>query len=143
MNGELGNGTAEDRMHFHINFVGYWSIASIGVAACPGIYCIFSGTSTRVNRLLYIGESYNIEDRIRNHEKYYDWAYAANGQALFFTVAALSPTIDRSQLEAALIHWYKPTCNVEYVHNFPFPTTTVSMRGPIESLNKHFTVGGT
>lgn len=127
-------------MHYTVNFVGYWTISSIGVASCPGIYCVCAGPSTITNRLLYIGESYNIESRIATHEKRLDWLRAANGFPLYFSVSVFSPALDRRPPEAALIYHFKPPCNVEHVNHFPYQPMTITVKGPIPHLNGQFPV---
>lgn len=127
-------------MHYTVNFVGYWTISSIGVAGCPGIYCVCAGASTIMNRLLYIGESHHIESRIATHEKRLEWLRAANGHPLYFSVAAFSQVVDRRPPEAALIHYFKPPCNVEYIGHFPYPPMSITVKGPITYLNGQFPV---
>ena len=126
-------------MHYTLNFVGYWTTTSVGIAAYPGIYCVCAGYS-RTSIPLYIGEAADIESRIANHEKRFEWASVAQGQPLYFSFVRFSPAVDRRQPEAAMINYYKPPCNVEYVNNFPYPPTLITVKGPIVSLNGEFQV---
>lgn len=83
-----------------------------------GLYVILVRDETcspRPYRLLYIGESENLNTRVTtNHEKHSDWTREAKGKPLF--VAYHAPlgltTSQRKELEERLIKKYDPPCNV-------------------------------
>lgn len=127
-------------MPLDINFIGYWPISLTSVAAHAGIYCILAGTSAKTSRLLYVGETNNIEERINSHDKWPDWKAEANDHRLYFTTFADRDVPIREQAEAAIINHLKPPCNMYYKENFPFPTTQIRMTGPALILNNTFTV---
>lgn len=127
-------------MDLDINFIGYWPISLTSVAAHPGIYCILAGTSAKTSRLLYVGETNNIEYRINRHDKWPDWKIEANNHCLYFTTFPDNNIAIREQAEAAIINHFQPPCNMYYKENFPFSTTTVKMTGPVPILNETFTV---
>ena len=128
-----------DKMTYALNFVGYWTISSVGPAYHSGIYCVCVGSLPNCS-VIYIGESENIADRISTHEKMREWLRVANGNSLNFTPASISYSGGRERAEAAMINHYKPICNVEYVNSFPFPITTIVTTGPVGILNGQFTV---
>jgi hypothetical protein len=61
---------------------------------CSGVYVVYAGRQTSkehcaLRKLLYIGESGDIETRLGNeHEKYEDWkSLLKNGEILYFSFA--------------------------------------------------------
>lgn len=133
---------------YSLDFGGYWRAPNIsGLPAKSGIYCVYAcvhnvaaGTVT-IHRLLYIGEAENIQARVTGHEKWQAWTRELKaGEELCFNAALISPATDRQRAEAAMIHHHKPPCNVEYVHTFPFETTTVATSGKNAKLDRLFTV---
>lgn len=65
---------------FSIEFDGYWREPNKGsVPAKSGIYCVYScvydaqGKTVSLKKLIYIGESENVNERLANHEKLPDW----------------------------------------------------------------------
>lgn len=96
-----------------------------------------------IHKLIYVGESANVNDRVANHEKYKDWLkYVRRGNELCFSFVGVGTT-DRDRAEAAIIFKHKPPENEEYVDYFPFDRTTMSLSGKTTLLNTYFTVNRT
>lgn len=133
---------------YSLDFDGYWRAPNInGLPAKSGIYCVYACVhnvnekTVTLRRLLYIGEAENIQSRVAGHERWKDWERELKaGEELCFNAALISPAADRQRAEAAMIHHHKPPCNVEYVHTFPFDTTTVATSGKNAKLDSYFTV---
>ncbi len=129
-----------------LNFKGYWPEPNIaGLPAESGIYCVYACTNhpneVRIRKLLYIGESDNICERVKGHERWDDWRSELQlGEVLCFNAALISPKSDRERAEAAMIYEHKPPCNVEYVNHFPFDTTSIQTTGKTCLLKARFTV---
>lgn len=133
---------------YDLDFDGYWRAPNIGgLPAKSGIYCVYACVhnvrekTVTIRRLLYIGESENVQSRVAGHERWKDWERELKaGEELCFNIALISPATDRQRAEAAMIHHHKPPCNLEYVHTFPFDTTTVATTGKNAKLDSYFTV---
>lgn len=133
---------------YDLEFDGYWrERKASGVPAKSGIYGVYAATHNQgndtvtLNRLLYIGESENVRDRVTNHEKWEKWRLQLRaGEELCFNMAPIGPAADRERAEAAMIYEYKPPCNEEYVHSFPFDQTTITTRGRNALMRERFTV---
>ena len=92
-----------------------------------------------LDKLIYIGESVNVHDRIQGHEKWPAWRrHLSHGQELCINFAAVSG--ERERAEAALIFHHKPPENTEFVNQFPYATTTVHTSGRNALLSPVFTV---
>ena len=135
---------------FSIEFNGYWRDKDKGsIPSQSGIYCVYECTynvqakTVSLNKLIYIGEADNVQDRIANHEKYDDWKeYVRYGNELCFSLGAIGVT-NRVRSEAAMIFKHKPPENTEYVNSFPFDRTTMNLSGRIALLTPSFTVNRT
>ena len=64
----------------NLDFDGYWrEINKDGVPSQSGIYCVYSCTynsnngKVSIKKLLYIGESTDVHNRIANHDRLDDW----------------------------------------------------------------------
>ena len=64
---------------YSIDFDGYWLDSNKGsISSQSGIYCAYScvynvsGNTVSIKKLIYIGESDNVNSRIASHEKYDD-----------------------------------------------------------------------
>ncbi len=133
---------------YSMEFDGYWREHAIsGLPAKSGVYCVYAclynenAKTVDLKRLLYIGESADVQDRVKNHEKWPDWRKKlGEGQVLCFSAAVISGESDRQRVEAAEIFKHKPPCNTEYVNNFPFDKTTVTNSGKAALLQAQFTV---
>ena len=134
-------------LYFNLNFEGYWRYVNRGsVPDKSGVYCVYATTynsnnnTVTLNRLLYIGESENIRERLSNHEKLKDWERLLKpGEIISFSTVKVDPYY-RERVEAAMIFEHKPPVNTEYVYNFPFDETTISTKGDNALLKEHFVV---
>lgn len=131
---------------YTLNFRGYWTESNIAsLPAESGIYCVYACTDypnkVQIRKLLYIGESDNIRERVKGHERWDDWkSELQRGEKLCFNAALISSESDRERAEAAMIYEHKPPCNVEYVNHFPFDTTSIQTTGENYLLKARFTV---
>lgn len=132
---------------YSIEFDGYWGEKSIsGIPEKSGIYCVYESTPPNsekkitISKLIYIGESSNVNDRIKNHEKCDYWKkQLSSDKVLYFSFAPVD-SYSRNRIEAALIFKHKPSVNTEYVECFPFDKTTIKLSGKTTKLNTEFTV---
>lgn len=132
---------------YNQEFNGYWRETNKGgIPAISGVYCVYECTynlaekTVTLQRLIYIGESENINTRIANHEKQPLWQrYVRAGNELCYSC---SPSGDpgRFRLEAALINRHQPPVNIEYKDNFPFDKTIVQTSGNNALLDRYFVV---
>lgn len=131
-----------------LDFDGYWREEKIGgLPAVSGVYGVYACTFNKaektvsLNRLIYIGESQNVKSRVADHEKWDQWRRKLRvGEQICVNAAPITPSTDRERAEAAMIHHHKPPCNVEFVNDFPYDTTTVSTKGRNALMDSHFTV---
>lgn len=132
---------------FKVDFDGYWRESNIsGIPSKSGVYCVYECSYNKdektvsIRRLIYIGESGNVNDRIQEHEKWDDWkSYVTDGNVLCFSFGYVGSE-NRDRVEAALIFEHKPPENKEYTDSFPFDKTTISLSGKTALLNTNFTV---
>lgn len=130
----------------HLEFDGYWREPNIGsIPAQSGIYCVYAckynanEKTVSLKRLIYIGESENVRERIAGHEKWPAWRrYLEAGQELCFNFGPIIRS--RTRVEAACIYEHKPPANTEYVDHFPYDRTTVTTSGQNALLKGQFTV---
>ena len=130
-----------------IVFQGYWLEVDVsGVPAKSGVYCVYAGTynsdsdTVSLRKLLYVGESGDVNSRLADHEKKAEWKkHLKTGETLCYSFGAVDEA-DRNRAEAAVINHHKPPCNVEYVHSFPFTMTRVKTSGRNYALSSDFTV---
>jgi len=135
---------------FNLNFKGYWHEANI-VSIPPegGLYCVYSCTYNKdndtvaVNKLIYIGEADDVNQRISKHEKWQAWkSHLNSGEEVCFSTAHVDST-SRERIEAALIFKHKPPVNDDYKYSFPFDRTTILVSGVSALLVQIFTVNRT
>jgi hypothetical protein len=130
-----------------LTFGGYWrDVNSAGIPNESGIYLVYTCTYNRraetvdLHRLLYVGESDRVRNRIQGHEKRSKWqAYLLPGQELCYSFAPIASP-DRQRAEAALIYHHQPPVNDDYRDSFPFDETTVSSSGRCAFIDALFTV---
>ncbi|MBI9015018.1 MAG: GIY-YIG nuclease family protein [Clostridiales bacterium] len=121
---------------FNIEFKGHYRYVNIkSIPEISGIYgvstCKFNETAKTVslNKLVYIGESSNVNERINSHEKLKDWEkHLQTGEVLCFNTAVVSGD-DRFNVEASLIYAHKPPVNTEYISHNAYPGTTIKSTG--------------
>ena len=134
--------TAEEaKMQYDLDFKGYWRVPTSGVAPWPGVYCVYVFRSLSSYRVLYIGETSEVESELVGHRLQPSWKRVAKGHDLYFSAAKMLSAPDRKQAAAAMIKHYKPPCNDEYKDVFSFPETTVITTGENLKLEESFTVG--
>jgi len=129
-----------------LKLLGYWTDEQLGeIPDMSGIFCVYAGTAAGngepdIERLLYIGESGNVAQRIRHHECRDEWgSHLESGQVLCYSVAAATH-VYRERLEAALVNVHKPPVNHDYIDRFPFDKTEVHLRGHTDKLMSQFIV---
>lgn len=132
---------------FDVCFDGYWREPNIGgIPSESGVYCVYSciynkteGTVS-IHKLLYIGESEDVNNRIKNHEKWDDWKKELNkNEVICISFGSVNSNI-RNRVEAALIFKHKPPVNTDFVNEFPFDKTTINTGGKNKKLETKFTV---
>ena len=139
---------------YALKFDGYWKVTDTRAGDYPGVYCLYIGSPeiVDISRLLYIGESENIQYRIARHMQDDDMIYKLTYDACneypisippkedryYFSAAKIAN--ERDQVEAAMINYHKPPTNDTYVNDFPFPDTKVFLEGEIHGLSSEFIV---
>ena len=131
---------------FYLEFDGYWREEDIeDIPSKSGIYCVYGcmygeGNKLTIGKLIYIGESGNVSDRVNNHKKRKVWkGYLNKRQKLCFSYAYFYSS-HRERVEAALINRHKPPANIDFVINFPFDKTKINISGKKRFLETSFTV---
>ena len=135
---------------YSIDFDGYWREKNKGgIPKESGIYCVYSCVHNEseknisIKKLIYIGESENVNERIDGHEKLPDWKkHLKSGEELCYNFGGVSSS-SRVRCEAAMIFKHKPPENTEYVNTFPFDQTTMKLSGKTAKLTTNFTVNRT
>ena len=135
---------------FNQNFDGYWrELNKSGIPSTSGIYCVYECThnvqekTVTIHKLIYIGESENVNKRIANHEKQKDWEkHVRQGNELCYSFSAVD-NYSRVRVEAAFIYRHQPPVNTEYKDNFPFDKTIVKSNDKIALLKDYFVVNRT
>lgn len=133
-----------------LKFQGYWRDENrSGIPAEAGVYVVYdavyrpeTGTVT-LRRVLYIGESSDVSDRIENHDRRPVWLRRVGaGGTLCFAFAPIAMP-ERLRAEAALINHHKPPVNDEYANSFPFPDTAMELSGTTALIDTFLTVRAT
>ena len=133
-----------------LNFDGYWREPNWkGLPEQSGIYCIYAcihyarENAVKIERLLYIGESEDVQERIFEGRKSRRDRWAEEllqGEVLCANFAEISPTEIRERVEAAMIYHHQPPCNIKYALDFPFCRTSVRTSGENALLDSSFRV---
>lgn len=120
-----------------------------GIPSKSGIYCVYECThnvqekTVTIHKLIYIGESENVNQRIANHEKKKDWEkHVRQGDELCYSFSPVD-SYYRVRVEAAFIYRHQPPVNTEYKGDFPFDKTIVKSEGQITLLKDFFVVNPT
>ena len=129
-----------------LDFRGYWrEVNKEFVPSESGIYTVYACTynqqekTVSIRKLLYIGESEDVCERLQNHERLIDWKrFLRPNETLCYSVATIGAA-DRVRAEAALIYHHKPPCNTEYIHSFPYERTRITTSGRNALLSSDFT----
>lgn len=130
-----------------IDFDGYY--LEEGLRSLPnesGVYCVYScsyivkNDSVRIYRLLYIGESEDLNQRLNNHERMDDWKEALKtGEVLCFSYALVGDE-DRKIVETALIYEHKPLLNTDNKDTYNEDPIRISLSGETGLLHTNFVV---
>ncbi len=131
----------------NLDFDGYWrEVNKGGIPEKSGVYLVYvcrydeSQKTVTLDKLVYIGEAENAQDRITNHEKWPEWRkHVPKGSEVCFSFAGVTSP-DRERAEAALIFYHKPPCNTEYIDSFPFEDTMVVSTGRCAKITSPITV---
>jgi len=112
-----------------------------------GIYCVYAcrcnvlAGTVSFRKLLYIGESEDIRNRVSNHEYKRVWGNELqDNEVLWFSATSISSEKDRKRAEAAMIYHHKPPCNEGHKGSSPFGQTTIKIIGKEPYLGSYFTV---
>ena len=114
-----------DMDKYNLNFNGYWVEDRIsGMPNTSGIYfvyrCIYDKEGVILKELIYIGQSENVHDRIKSHEKKDLFKKAClEGETLCYSVAEV-PSGSLNIVENALIFAQKPKLNDRYKDEFKY-----------------------
>ena len=135
---------------FNQTFEGYWIEPNKGgISDKSGVYCVYECThnvqekTVAIHKLIYIGESENVNQRIANHEKQKEWKkYVRQGNELCYSFSAVD-SYSRVRVEAAFIFRHQPPVNIEYKDGFPFDKTIVKSGGKTKLLKNYFVVNRT
>ncbi len=132
---------------FNVSINGYWSdVNKSRLPKVSGVYFVYEAKNNEqaqtfsLLRLLYIGESDDINNRVLNHERYEEWKKILNVNNTLCFFAGSVYNNDRFRVEAAYIFHHKPPLNVEYKNNFPFDQTRVISTGKTAKLTTDFKV---
>ncbi len=128
-----------------LGFNGFWRDAKRdGVPSHAGVYCVYRCThdaakkQVSLKQLLYIGQSANVHDRTADHEMREEcWnGHLQDGEILCYSTAPASPEATRLRAEAAMIYEHKPSCNTEYVDEYPYEEPTqIDLLGKADLLH--------
>jgi excinuclease UvrABC nuclease subunit len=132
---------------FNQRFEGMWRESNkCEIPNKSGIYCVYEckyNSDKRmisILKLLYIGESNNVNERISNHEKQKEWEECVHaGNQLCYCFSSTSPD-DRERVEAAFIYRHQPPVNNSCKDCFPFDKTRVRLAGIFSHLDSFFVV---
>ncbi len=131
----------------YLEFKGYWRENNKeSIPKQSGIYCVYTckynveSNTVSIHKLLYIGESTNVNVRIQNHNRLSDWTkQLQRGEELCYSFAPIESE-DRERGEAALIFIHQPPMNEEHKNHFVYNDTKMILSGKIKFLDKSFVV---
>jgi len=132
----------------NLDFDGYWrEVNKSGIPARSGVYAVYvckynppPQNTVTLDKLIYIGEAEDVNDRISNHEKWSEWRKEVpTGSEICFSFAGVTSP-DRERAECALIYHHKPKCNDECKYEFPYEDTTVNSSGKHAFIESSITV---
>lgn len=131
----------------NLDFEGYRIEAKKNsIPSKSGIYCVYScihnekENTVSIKKLLYIGESENLHSRIATHNRLDDWKKKLSATETLCYSFALINGDDRNRAEAALIFKHTPPMNTEYIDNFPYKDTKISLSGKAKFLTTNFII---
>lgn len=131
-----------------MTFDGFWRDAKKQwITPCAGIYCVYACTyladiqKVHLDRLLYVGQSENINERIMSHERAPYWNTFLNPmQELCYSISEVRQAHIRDICEAALIYVAHPCCNTALTGSYGQESAKFSLSGAIGLLPSCFTV---
>jgi len=133
---------------FKLIFKGYWKSIKYNPIPeeQPGIYCFYLAKKNKrtgqitLRELLYIGQSIDVKDRIRYHEKYDEILDTLDyEETIYFSYAPChEKNLDR--VEAALIFYHEPPFNTELIDVFDYPETIIQCLGKHAYLEDEFKI---
>lgn len=131
----------------YLTFDGVWSEGDEShIPSASDVYCVYactfksSANAVYIRKLLYVGESCNVRERLKNHERIRDWKrQLKSGEMLCYSFAEVGSN-DRKRAEAAVIFRHQPPCKTEYKNRFPYENTAIKTSGRNLRLNAAFTV---
>lgn len=91
------------------NFEGPYANAS-DVRSASGVYVILGRSGVEPYRVLDVGESANMQDRLRNHDRQNQWAKC--GYAHVHAAVLYVNGYTRMDIERTLRSLYNPTCGI-------------------------------
>lgn len=127
-----------------LEFEGYWcEYAKSAIPSKSGIYCVYAcydinESRLSVQRLLYIGESSDVNERLSNHERLPDWLDELESEEVLCYSFAPVSKIDRERAEAALIFKCQPPMNDEHKRRFSYEDTEIVATGNTAKLQTNF-----
>ncbi|HHO0883322.1 GIY-YIG nuclease family protein [Aeromonas hydrophila] len=132
---------------FEIDFEGYFlKFGELEKASKSGIYCIYrciyntEKDTVSLKKLIYIGESKNVNERLAKHDRWEDWSKSLKtGEVLCYTFGTVPPE-HRERCEAAMIFHHKPEFNSEHTEEFNHKPCTIVLTGRTHFLDTRFTV---
>jgi hypothetical protein len=97
-------------------FAGPYFLASASILTYGGLYAILvpdASSRPKPYRLVYIGESGNLSERVcTSHENHSSWVRAAGGASgLYVAFHYITDQTARRATEKRVIAYYKPECN--------------------------------
>lgn len=118
-----------------------------GLPTYGGIYlvycCVYNADTNRVSlrKLIYIGKSVNINDRVNNHDRYEEFTkQLQQGETLCYSYASVAPS-DMDIIENALIYMQQPPLNNELKNSFNYPDAQFDFEGRCALLKEtHFSI---
>ena len=135
-------------LDLNITFDGFWREPNKAwITPCAGIYCVYACTylpevgKVRLDSLLYIGQSENVNARIMAHEKTELWKSCLDPlQELCYSVAEVAQSHLRDVCEVALIYNAQPRCNDVLTGRYDQEAVKISLNGTIGLLSPVYQV---
>ena len=135
-------------MTFNINFKGYWrDINKKGIPSLSGIYIVYDCTynsetdTVSLNKIIYIGQAENLNERIMTHDKRSDFVRVCGGENnLCYSIAELSVT-DLDMVENALVYAQQPSLNDRLKDKYHYSQAEFHLEGRCALMkHKDFTI---
>lgn len=117
-----------------------------GLPTKSGVYFVYEGeynqpdNTVSLKKLIYIGESADINTRVGSHEKQKDWQKQIRAGCTLCYSYTLVDLTNRNRVEAAYIHRHRPPVNTEYVNDYPFDKTIIKSTGKTALIDNFFVV---